>query len=91
MSSFVSYVEATSTGKKHESFNAVEALEETWNIFLVGNSFTHVEIFPFYDWIFFSMLTSNHLDFEVASLVLDDAISVEWRLCHENVRALLPN
>ena len=37
------------------------------------------------------MFPSNHLDFEDAFLILDDAFSVEWGLCHENVRALLLN
>ena len=37
------------------------------------------------------MFPPNHLDFEDAFLILDDAFSVEWRLCHENVRTLLLN
>ena len=56
---------------------AVKALEETWNKSLIGNSFTLIEIFSLCDRIFFSVLTSNHLDFENPFLVLDDAFGVE--------------
>ena len=66
-----------SIDKKHKSLGAVEALEETWNIFLIGYCFTHVEFLSFYDRFFLPMFTSNHLDFEDAFLILDDAFSVE--------------